>query len=123
MSQPYSRPLVALAETVAEELGIELKRGVFVAMPGPQLETAAEYRFLRQIGADVVGMSLVPECIAAVHGSQRVLAFNVVTDACLPDHLQPASLPAILQVAGETAPRLMRLVTEVVTRLDEVEMA
>jgi purine-nucleoside phosphorylase len=120
MSQPYSRALVELAETAAGELGIELKRGVFVAMPGPQLETAAEYRFLRQIGADVVGMSLVPECIAAVHGRQRVLAFNVVTDACLPDHLEPASIPAILKVAGETAPRLIRLVTEVLRRLDEV---
>jgi len=123
MSQPYSRALIGLAETVAGELGIELRRGVFVAMPGPQLETAAEYRFLRQIGADIVGMSLVPECIAAVHGGQRVLAFNVVTDACLPDHLEPASLPAILEVAGKTAPRLIRLVTEVVTRLDEVAMA
>ena len=121
MSQPYSRALIGLAETVARELGIGLQRGVFVAMPGPQLETAAEYRFLRQIGADVVGMSLVPECIAAVHGGQRVLAFNVVTDACLPDHLEPASLPAILKVAGETAPRLMRLVREVMTRLDEAE--
>jgi purine-nucleoside phosphorylase len=123
MSQPYSRALIGLAETAAGELGIELQRGVFVAMPGPQLETAAEYRFLRQIGADVVGMSLVPECIAAVHGGQRVLAFNVVTDACLPDHLEPASLPAILKVAGETAPRLIRLVTEVMGRLDEVEVA
>ncbi|MFI5372487.1 MAG: purine-nucleoside phosphorylase [Candidatus Eisenbacteria bacterium] len=120
MSQPYSRVLIALAETAARELGIGLERGVFVAMPGPQLETAAEYRFLRQIGADVVGMSLVPECIAAVHGRQRVLAFNVVTDACLPDHLEPASIPAILKVAGETAPRLIRLVSEVLRRLDEV---
>ncbi len=119
MSQPYSRALIALAEKVALELGMPLQRGVFVAMPGPQLETAAEYRFLRQIGADIVGMSLVPECIAAVHGKQRVLAFNVVTDACLPDHLEPASIPAILKVAGAAAPRLTKLVSEVVRRLDE----
>jgi purine-nucleoside phosphorylase len=87
---------------------------------GPNLETAAEYRFLRAIGADVVGMSLVPETIAAVHGGQRVLAFNVVTDECLPDNLHPASIPEILRVAARTAPRLVQLVTEVVRRLDEV---
>jgi purine-nucleoside phosphorylase len=119
MSEPYSRALVALAERVALELGISLQRAVFVAVPGPNLETAAEYRFLRWIGADVVGMSLVPETLAAVHGGQRVLAFNVVTDECLPDNLHPADIPEILRVAAGTAPRLMRLVTEVVRRLEE----
>jgi len=120
MSEPYSRNLIALAERVALEQRLPLQRAVFVAVPGPSLETAAEYRFLRQIGADIVGMSLVPECIAAVHGGQRVLAFNVVTDSCLPDRLEPASIPAILAVAGRTAPRLTQLVGEVVRRLDEV---
>jgi purine-nucleoside phosphorylase len=91
---------------------------VFVAVPGPNLETAAEYRYLRWIGADIVGMSLVPENIAAIHGGQRVLAFNVVTDECLPDHLKPVDIPEILAVAGRTAPALTRLVTEVVRRLD-----
>ena len=119
MSEPYSRPLMRLAERVALELGMPLPRAIFVAVPGPNLETAAEYRFLRWIGADVVGMSLVPETIVAVHGGQRVLAFNVVTDACLPDHLEPVDIPEILRVAGRTAPRLTRLVTEVVRRLDE----
>ena len=119
MSEPYARPLVALAERVALELGIPLQRGVLVAVPGPNLETAAEYRFLRWIGADIVGMSLVPETITAVHGGQRVLAFNVVTDACLPDALKPATLPEILAVAGRTAPVLIRLVTEVIRRLDD----
>ena len=121
MSEPYSRALIALAERAALELKQPLQRGVFVAMPGPQLETAAEYRFLRQIGADVVGMSLVPECIAAVHGHQRVLAFNVVTDACLPDHLEPASIPRIIATASAVAPQLSRLVTEVIRRLDEAD--
>jgi purine-nucleoside phosphorylase len=118
MSEPYSRELVALAERVALEQGVALQRTVFVAVPGPNLETAAEYRFLRWAGADVVGMSLVPETIAAVHGGQRVLALNVVTDTCLPDHLHPVDIPAILAVAGRMAPTLIRLVTEVVRRLD-----
>ena len=120
MSEPYARPLIELAERAAERLEIPLQRAVFVAVAGPNLETAAEYRFLRWIGADVVGMSLVPEVIAAVHGGQRVLAFNVVTDTCDPDHLKPVSIPEILKVAGTVAPVLIRLVTEVVRRLDEV---
>jgi purine-nucleoside phosphorylase len=119
MSEPYSRRLIALAERVALEQRLPLQRAVFVAVPGPSLETAAEYRFLRWIGADVVGMSLVPENIAAVHGGQRVLSFNVVTDACLPDNLHPVDIPEILAVAGRTAPALLRLVTEVVRRIDQ----
>ena len=119
MSEPYARALVALAERVALELAIPLQRGVFVAVPGPNLETAAEYRFLRWIGADIVGMSLVPENLAAVHGGQRVLALNVVTDACLPDALKPTAIPEILAVAGRAAPALIRLVTEVIRRLDD----
>ena len=119
MSEPYSRALIALAETVAREQGLALQPGVFVAVPGPNLETAAEYRFLRRIGADVVGMSLVPENIVAVHGGMRVLAFNVVTDASDPDHLRAVDLSEVLAVAGRVAPALTRLVTEVVRRLDE----
>ena len=119
MSEPYSRALIALAEKVAREQGLALQRGVFVAVPGPNLETAAEYRFLRKIGADVVGMSLVPENIVAVHGGMRVLAFNVVTDASDPDHLEPVDLSEVLAVAGRVAPALTRLVTEIVRRMDE----
>jgi purine-nucleoside phosphorylase len=119
MSEPYARSLIALVERAGLELGIPLRRGVLVAVPGPNLETAAEYRFLRWIGADVVGMSLVPETIAAVHGGQRVLALNVVTDACLPDNLHPVSIPDILAVAGRTAPSLIRLVTDVVRRIPQ----
>ncbi len=120
MSEPYSRALVAHAESVALEQGIALQRGVFVAVSGPNLETAAEYRFLRAIGADCVGMSLVPENIVAVHGGQRVLAFNVVTDACLPDALHPVDIAQVLAVAGRTAPLLTRLLTEVVRSIDQV---
>ncbi|MCC6349335.1 MAG: purine-nucleoside phosphorylase [Candidatus Eisenbacteria bacterium] len=119
MSEAYSRPLVALAEKVALEQRLPLQRGVFAAVAGPNLETPAEYRFLRGIGADMVGMSLVPENLVAVHGGQRVLAFNVVTDACLPDALHPVDIAAVLAVARRTAPTLTRLVTEVVRRLDE----
>jgi len=123
MSEPYSRSLVELAEKAALDQRIALQRGVFVAVPGPNLETAAEYRFLRWIGADVVGMSLVPENLAAVHGGQRVLALSVVTDQCLPDQLRPVDIPEILAVAGRAAPLLTRLVSEVVRRLDEVLVA
>ena len=121
MSEPYSRALVAHAERVALDNKLPLQRGVFVGVPGPNLETAAEYRFLRAVGADIVGMSLVPETIVAVHGGTRVLAFNVVTDACLPDALHPVDIAAVLAVAGRTAPALTKLITEIVRRLDEVK--
>ena len=120
MSEPYARALIELAERVALELKLPLQRAVFVGVAGPNLETAAEYRFLRWIGADVVGMSLVPETIVAVHGGQRVLALNVVTDACLPDQLRPVDIPEILAIAGRAAPALIQLVTGVIRRLDAV---
>jgi purine-nucleoside phosphorylase len=123
MSEPYARSLIALAERAAQDLDIPLRRAVFVAVPGPNLETAAEYRFLRGIGADVVGMSLVPENLAAVHGGQRVLALAVVTDECLPDNLHPVDLSAVLVVAARTAPALTRLVSEVIRRLPETDTA
>ncbi len=122
MSQPYDRALLKLAEDVALAEGQRVQKGVFVAVAGPNLETAAEYRFLRGIGADVVGMSLIPENLVAVHGGMRVLAFAVITDRCLPDALEPVDIPRILAVAAEAAPRLDRLVTRVVARLDEVPM-
>ena len=118
MSEPYSRKLVKLCEQVALEQGTRVDRAVFVGVPGPNLETAAEYRFLRWIGADVVGMSLMPENLVAVHGGQRVLALNVVTDSCLPDNLKPVDISEVLAVAGRTAPVLMKLVTEVIRRMD-----
>jgi len=117
MSEAYDRRLLQLAEQVALDKGIRLERGVFVAVMGPNLETAAEYRFLRGIGADVVGMSLVAEDITAVHGGQKVLAISVVTDMCLPDNLKAASIPEILKVAGEAAPSLMEIVGGVIEKL------
>ncbi|HEX7878848.1 MAG TPA: purine-nucleoside phosphorylase [Candidatus Eisenbacteria bacterium] len=117
MSEPYDRKLVALAESVALEEKIKLQKGVFVAVAGPNLETRAEYRFLRAIGADVVGMSLVPETIVAVHGGMRVLAFSVVTDSCLPDALEPVDIERILATAAKAEPVLKRLVASVLKKI------
>src|SRR5512137_1179003 len=109
MSEPYSKALIALAEEVALELKIRIERGVFVAVPGPNLETRAEYRFLRLIGADVVGMSTVPEVIVAVHCGLRVVGFSIVTDMCLPDALEPANVAKIIAVANAAEPKLCAL--------------
>ena len=111
MSAPYDRDFIACLERVALEKGLALKRAVYVAVAGPNLETAAEYRFLRVIGADTVGMSSVPECLAAVHGGMRVVGLSVVTDACFPDALKPADVSEIIRVANEAQPRLEALVT------------
>ncbi len=117
MSEPYDRGLVALARGIALEEKIALREAVFVGVAGPNLETRAEYRFLRTVGADVVGMSLVPETIVAVHGGMRVLAFAVITDTCFPDALGPVNVAKILATAAKTEPVLTRLVTRVVERM------
>ncbi len=117
MSEPYSRALLALIDRIALEERVRVHRGVFVGVAGPNLETAAEYRFLRQIGADVVGMSLVPETIAAVHGGMRVAALAVVTDRCLPDALEPANVEAIIAVAMRTEPTLTKLWTRIIAEV------
>jgi purine-nucleoside phosphorylase len=117
MSEPYSKKLIALAEEVALDLKIRVERGVFVAVPGPNLETRAEYRFLRLIGADVVGMSTVPENIVANHMGLSVLGFSIITDECFPDALQPASVEEIIAVAGSTEPKLTAIMKGVVERL------
>ncbi|MFH1068048.1 MAG: purine-nucleoside phosphorylase [Candidatus Glassbacteria bacterium] len=117
MSQPYSRRLIALAESVALEEKIPLVKGVYVAVAGPNLETRAEYRFLRGVGADVVGMSTVPEVIAAVHCGLEVLGVSIVTDLCFPECLEPADINEIIRVAGEAEPRLTSLIGKVVGAL------
>ena len=117
MSEPYSRELIALARETAREEKIPLREGVFVGVAGPNLETRAEYRFLRWAGADLVGMSLVPEALVAVHGGMRVLAFAVVTDTCFPDALEPIDVPKILATAARAEPSLTRLVTRVIERM------
>ena len=102
---------------MASEQKIPLREAVYAAVAGPNLETRAEYRFLRQIGADVVGMSMVPEVIAARHGGLRVLAVTVVSDACIPEELKPASVEELLRVAAETEPKLTALLQGVISRL------
>jgi purine-nucleoside phosphorylase len=117
MSEPYSAELCGLARTVAEQKGILLREGVYVAVAGPNLETRAEYRMLRALGADVVGMSTVPEVIVAKHGGMRTLGVSIITDMCIPETLEPASLEKILKVAARAEPNLTALVTGVVDAL------
>lgn len=118
MSAPYDAGLRALARAVALERGITLREGVYVAVMGPNLETRAEYRMLRALGADVVGMSTVPEVITAVHLGMRVLGVSIITDQCLPDALAPASVEQIIAVARRAEPHLATLVQGVLERLN-----
>jgi purine-nucleoside phosphorylase len=117
MSEPFDAELCGLARNVAEQKGIRLREGVYVAVAGPNLETRAEYRMLRSFGADVVGMSTVPEVIVARHGGMRCLGVSIITDMCIPETLEPASLEKILKVAAGAEPNLTALVSGVVERL------
>jgi purine-nucleoside phosphorylase len=114
MSAPYTPGLVDLALEVARRENFACHRGVYVAVTGPNLETRAEYRFLRGIGADVVGMSTVPEVLVAVHAGLEVLGISVITDMCLPDALEVATVEKILAVARGAEPKLRALVTAAV---------
>jgi purine-nucleoside phosphorylase len=117
MCHAYDRELLRTGQRIALEERIVCRQGVFVAVSGPNLETRAEYRFLRGIGADVVGMSTVPEVIVAVHAQMRVLGISVITDQCLPDALEPVSLPEIIRTANEAEGKLRVLVRRVVAEL------
>ena len=117
MSQPYTERLLSTAEQVALDAGIKMHQGVYLAVSGPMLETKAEYRYMRQLGADVVGMSTVPEVIAAVHMSMEVLGISVITDECFPDSLEPVSLDDVLEAAAMAEPHLTRIVVGVLERL------
>ena len=114
MCHPYDRELIAAARRIALEERIVCHQGVFVAVPGPNLETRAEYRFLRGIGADVVGMSTVPEVIVADHAGLRTLGLSVITDMCLPDALEPVRLEDVIAVATAAEKKLRVLVRRVV---------
>ena len=114
MIEPYSEKLIDLIEKVALEERIPIKHGVYVAVAGPNLETRAEYRFLRTIGADAVGMSTVPEVIVAVHAGLQVLGISCITDECLADALKPANIEMILKVAAEAEPKLSRLISKTI---------
>jgi purine-nucleoside phosphorylase len=117
MCFPYDRDLIALAQRIALEEKIPCQKGVFVAVPGPNLETRAEYRFLRAIGADVVGMSTVPEVIVGIHSKLRILGLSVITDMCLPDALEPVRLEDIIATANAAEKKLRVLVRRIVGEL------
>ncbi len=119
MSEPYDLELRELAKEKALEHGIKLQEGVYLSVMGPNLETKAEYRFLRRLGADVVGMSTTPEVTVARHMDLRVLAMSVITDECFPDALEPVSLEDVLEAAGEAEPKLTRLTRAVVATIGE----
>jgi purine-nucleoside phosphorylase len=114
--EPYDRKLQDLAIKIALEQNVIAHRGVYVGVVGPNLETRAEYRFLRGIGADVVGMSTVPEVLVAVHAGLKVLGFSIVTDMCLPDALHPVRIEEIIAVANEAEAKLRTLVRGVLER-------
>ena len=116
MSAPYDRVLIDRALEIARRADFAAHKGVYVAVTGPNLETRAEYRFLRAIGADVVGMSTVPEVIVAVHAGMRVLGLSIVTDMCLPDALEPADINRIIRTAADAEPKLAKIVLGVLAQ-------
>lgn len=117
MSEPYTERLIETAENVALELSIKMHEGVYLAVSGPMLETKAEYRYMRQLGADVVGMSTIPEVISAVHMGLEVLGISVITDECFPDALEPVSLDDVLEAAGMAEPKMTQVIVGVLERL------
>ncbi len=116
MSQPYTRELIDRLLEVARHENFVAHRGVFVAVSGPNLETRAELRFLRQIGADCVGMSTIPECIVAVHSGMRVLGLSAVTDLAFADCLKPVDINEILHGASLAEPKLRKIVLGVLEK-------
>ena len=117
MFEPYARDLMTIAREEATAAGVTLREGVFVAVPGPNLETRAEYRMLRGFGADAVGMSTVPECIVAKHCGLKTLAFSIVTDLCDPERLEPIDIAKIIATAEKGGATLSRLLERVIPRL------
>ncbi len=117
MSEPYTRRLIALAEEVAVENKVKMYKGVYAAMSGPSLETRAEYRFIRNIGADVIGMSTIPECIVARQMGLETLGISIITDECYPDALKPVSINEIIEAAAIAEPNMSLVIKETVRRI------
>ncbi len=117
MAEPWSKRLISMAEEIGLQNRIKLHKGVYVALPGPSLETRAEYRFLRAIGADVVGMSTVPENIAARQMGMEVLGLSIITDECYPDALKPVDIAEIISIAHSAEPKLTYLFKELAGRI------
>lgn len=118
MSQPYNPEMNELLEKAAKKHQVQLHKGVYAAMLGPQLETRAEYRFLKIIGADTVGMSTVPEVIVANHLHIPVAAISVITDICDPDNLEPVDVEDIIATAGKAEPDMVAIFKEVIAKID-----
>ena len=117
MSEPYSRRLIKVAEDVAIKEKIKIKKGVYVGVSGPNLETAAEYRFLKTIGADMVGMSTVPEVIVAVHAGMEVCGISCITDECNPDALKAANINEIIKIASKAEPVITQLIKGLISKI------
>ena len=117
MSEPYSKRLIDLAHVTARDHDIGLKEGVYVAMTGPSLETRAEYRFIRIIGADMVGMSTIPETIVAVQMGMEVLGLTIISDMCIPETLEPVDIGEIIKTCENAEPKLTLLVNEMMKKL------
>lgn len=117
MSEPYSLDLIKIAEDVAKENKINIHKGVYVAVPGPNLETKAEYKFLREIGADVVGMSTIPENIVANHMGMKVLGMSIITDECFPETLKAVNVEEIIAAAMKAEPKMTLIMKEVIKRI------
>lgn len=118
LNEPYYKHLIMKVQETAEELGIILRKGVYVAVPGPSLETPAETRFLRMIGADAVGMSTVPEVIAAVHAGIDVLGLSIISNVNIPESLAPATLEEVIANVKKAEPNLIRLIEGFLDRLE-----
>lgn len=123
MCEPYDQQWIDRTIKIARDQGIGVHKGVFVAVEGPNLETRAEYRFLRMIGADVVGMSTVPEAIVAVHCGLKTVGLSVITDMCLPDALKPSNVDEIIATANEAAPKLISIVKGIVSEVGQTRIA
>lgn len=117
MCNCYDKALVRLVEEVSVEIRQPVQKGVYVGVTGPNLETAAEYRFLRLIGADAVGMSTVPEVIVGVHCGLNILGLSIITDLCLPDCLEPADIAKIIKTAQTAEPKLQTLILKTIERV------
>ena len=117
LNQPYDAKMNAKIEEIAAEHNINLHKGVYASVVGPQLETRAEYRYLKIIGADAVGMSTVPEIIVANHLNLPVSAVSVITDECNPDNLQAINIQEIIEIAGKAEPDMILIFKELIKEL------
>ncbi|MBU1864356.1 MAG: purine-nucleoside phosphorylase [Candidatus Omnitrophica bacterium] len=117
MSCPYDEKLIALAEKTAAKEGIKTKRGVYLWVTGPSLETKAEYKFMHSIGADLVGMSTVPEVIVAVQAGLKIVGISCVTDLCIPDNLKPVNIEEIIKTAEMAGPKIDALIKALIKKM------